>query len=78
MTTYEPRETRAWSTNELHDLVGRYAYISTSGADTEGWVDDAGIGRGGLAWVQYRDGRSTEWNRVSNDVTISVHDAPIF
>jgi hypothetical protein len=76
MTTYEPVETRAWSTRELAALIGEIVSVSFRPDGGKplpaARVADAGIGRFGQAWIEFEGGGSAAWDRNQISVTITV------
>ncbi len=71
--TFEPVQTRAWSTKELGDLVGRLVAVRVRGGRYRGVVTEAGIGRFGQAFVAFDDGSSVEWSRESEPASVFVY-----
>lgn len=74
MITYEPRQTRRWSTRELDALIEKRIYVQINGAETEGVVESASVGRGGLPFVAFTDGRDVSWHRDTDEATITVEE----
>jgi hypothetical protein len=74
VTTYEPVETRAWSTRELAALIDKKVTVSFGGADHSGLVTDAGIGYFGQAWITFAGGGSVAYSRDEISTTITVED----
>jgi hypothetical protein len=72
MTTFEPRQTREWSTRELDALVGKQVRVWINGARHSGGVQDAGIGRFGCLFLKFSDGKMMWWDRDTDQATITV------
>lgn len=73
--TYEPADTRLWSSVELDRLIGKHATVTINGGSSDGWVEDAGIGMRAIAFIEYRGGGSEEWDRDRDEVRIEVHES---
>jgi hypothetical protein len=74
--TYEPAQTRAWSTRQLNAVIGTRVTVRSGvgGKPQSGFVADAGIGRFAQAWIEFEDGGSVMWDRDQDPVTITVED----
>jgi hypothetical protein len=75
VTTYQPDETRYWSTRELAALIDKRVAISFRPDDRPEvrLVTDAGIGRFGQVWVEFDKG-SVAWSRDEVSASITVED----
>jgi hypothetical protein len=77
MTTYEPTETRAWSTRELASLIDKIVGVNfrPDGKPMPfARVTDAGISRFGQAWIEFVGGGNVAWDRDQVSVTITVEE----
>jgi hypothetical protein len=73
VTTFEPRQTRDWSTRELAALIGKQVRIVVGGwSALSGVVADASVGRFGQAFVDFTHGGSVSWDRHTDQATITV------
>ncbi len=72
MTTFEPRQTRDWSTRELDALIGKRVQVQINGAELSGTVEYASISRGGCPFIDFTHGGSASWDRHTDQATITV------
>ncbi len=72
MTTFEPRQTRDWSTRELDALIGKQVRIVAAQTDVSGVVADANIGLHGYVFIEWVGGGAVTWHRDTDPATITV------
>lgn len=75
MRTYEPRQTRRWSTRELDALIGKRISVQVNGSETAGTVEYASVGRGGCPFIDFDGGASVTWHRDTDEATITIEEA---
>lgn len=71
-TTFQPKQTRRWSTRELSALIGKQVTVTVNGAPSSGVVADASVGRFGLPFVEWEGGGGVQWDRDADETTITV------
>lgn len=72
MTTFEPRQTRDWSTRELDALTGRHVRARINDTEHAGVAVDWAIGRDGRPTIVFAGGHSVSWHRETDQATITV------
>ncbi len=72
MTTFEPRQTREWSTRELDALIGKQVRIVAGQTNASGVVADANITGFGYAFIDWVGGGGVMWHRETDPATITV------
>jgi hypothetical protein len=75
MTTYEPRQTRQWSTRELYALIGKRVVVHIDGIEVSGVVVHAAVGPGGSPFIEWEGGGGITWHRERNEATVTVADS---
>ncbi len=75
MTTFEPHQTREWSTRELDALIGWHVRVQIGGAELSGVVEYASVARNGFPFIDFTHGGSASWDRHTDEATITVYPA---